>query len=373
MTIPFQASAGPTLGVEMELQIVDLQTGKLVPRGPELVAFCEANPETGLVLKPELVQATIEINTGICKDVSEVESDLGRQLKLLVELARLQGIGITSAGTHPFALWKERQYTQTERYKALIEKHVWLARRMQIYGLHVHVGMPDGEVAIQVINQLTQYAPLLLALSANSPFWEGDDTGLDSCRTKVFENLSTAGLPFRFESWGAYESLVEILLKTDSIQSQRAIWWDIRPHSDFGTIEVRVCDAPRTLTEVCSLAALVQCLSVHFQRLLARGEEIRLVHSAIIRENKWRACRWGLDGGLIDPMTLEVVPTRTLIEQTVAEMLPLAEELGCLQYLQGIKTILEEGNGATRQRRIFQETQSFQAVVADLEAGLVLL
>lgn len=370
MTIPFQTSAGPTLGVEMELQLIDAQTGSLAPRGPELVAYCEAHPETGLSLKPELVQATIEINTGICRDVAEVERDLGAQLVRLSELGKQSGIAIASAGTHPFAPWRERRYTPTPRYQALLEKHVWTARRMQIYGLHVHVGMPDGDTAIQVINQLTQYAPLLLALSANSPFWEGDDTGLASCRTKVFENLSAAGLPFRFDDWAGYERLVEVLLSTGSIQTQREIWWDIRPHSDFGTVEVRICDAPRTLAEVCALTALVQCLAVHFARQYKEGKEARLVHAAIIRENKWRACRWGLDGELIDPMTLTPVPTRRLIEETVAEMMPLAEELGCTTYLEGVRTILKEGNGATRQRRIFAETHSLLAVVHDLEAGL---
>lgn len=356
----------------MELQLIDAQTGALTPRGPELIAYCEEHPAIGLSLKPELVQATIEINTGICKDVAEVEQDLGGQLVKLRELTARFGVSVVSAGTHPFSLWRERRYTPTPRYQALLEKHAWTARRMQIYGLHVHVGMPSGEVAIQVINQLTQYAPLLLALSANSPYWEGDDTGLASCRTKVFENLSAAGLPFRFDDWRGYENLVEVLLSTGSIQTQREIWWDIRPHSDFGTIEVRICDAPRTLKEVCAIAALVQCLSVHFQRLYERGEELRLVHQGIIRENKWRACRWGLDGELIDPLSLKTVPTRILIEQTVAEMMPLAEALGCAAYLHTIKTILEEGNGATRQRRVYNETDSLKAVVADLEAGLAI-
>jgi carboxylate-amine ligase len=370
VTIPFQSNPAPTLGVEMELQLIDAETKALTPRGPELIAYCEAHPEVGLALKPELVQATIEINTGICRDVAEVERDLGAQLVKLRDLAARFGVQIVSAGTHPFAPWRERRYTQTPRYQALLDKHVWTARRMQIYGLHVHVGMPSGEVAIQVINQMTQYAPLLLALSANSPYWEGDDTGLASCRTKVFENLSAAGLPFRFEDWAGYENLVEVLLKTGSIQTQREIWWDIRPHSDFGTIEMRICDAPRTLAEVCAIAALVQCLAVHFQRMYERGEEVRLLHPGIIRENKWRACRWGLDGELIDPLSLAPVSTRALIEQTVAELLPLAEELGCASHLQGIKTILEAGNGATRQRRVYAQTYSLKAVVADLEAGL---
>ncbi|UFP94807.1 glutamate--cysteine ligase [Gloeobacter morelensis] len=370
MTIPFQSSAAPTLGVEMELQIIDPETGNLTPRGPELVAFCEEHPEVGLVVKPELVQATIEINTGICKDVAQVERDLTTQLTLLRSVCRERGVSFLSAGTHPFARWRERQYTQTPRYRALVDKHVWTARRMQIYGLHVHVGMPDGETAIQVINQITQYAPMLLALSANSPFWEGDDTGLDSCRTKVFENLSSAGLPFRFENWEGYENLIQVLLETGSIGSQREIWWDIRPHSDFGTIEVRICDATRTLAEVLALTALVQCLAVYFRRLYENGEEVRLLHPGIIRENKWRACRWGLEGELIDPLTLQGIPTRKLIEQTVGEMQPLAAELGCSAYLAGIFAMLASGNGATRQRRIHAQTRSLVAVVADLEAGL---
>ncbi|AGY56259.1 carboxylate-amine ligase [Gloeobacter kilaueensis JS1] len=354
----------------MELQLIDPETGDLAPRGPDLVAFCEAHPEVGLVVKPELVQATVEINTGICKDVAQVERDLTTQLLLLRTVAQQHGISFLSAGTHPFALWRNRRYTQSDRYRALIEKHVWTARRMQIYGLHVHVGMPDGDTAIQVINQLTQYAPLLLALSGNSPYWEGDDTGLDSCRTKVFENLSAAGLPFRFEDWAGYENLVQVLLESGSIQTQREIWWDIRPHSDFGTLEVRICDATRTLAEVLALTALVQCLAVYFQRLLAAGEEIRLLHPGIIRENKWRACRWGIDGELIDPLSLKPVPTRELIEQTVAFLQPIAVELDCANYLLGINAILEEGNGATRQRRVFEQTGSLAAVVADLEAGL---
>lgn len=355
----------------MELMLIDPNSHDLTSRGPELIDYCAAHPELGLSLKPELVQATVEINTDICQDVAQVQADLTDRLHKLHKVADAHQVRFASAGTHPFARWQECRYTEAPRYQALLTKHAWTGRRMQIYGQHVHVGMPSGEVAIQVINQLTQYAPLLLALSGNSPYWEGVDTGLDSCRTKIFENLSAAGLPFRFEDWQGYENLIDILLATGSIQSLREVWWDIRPHPDFGTIEVRICDAPRTLREVLALTAFVQCLAVHFQRLYEGGKEVRLAHSGIIRENKWRACRWGLDGELIDPLTLKVLPARALVEQILLEVTPLARELRCEACLADVETILKEGNGATRQRRVYAEGGSLGTVVEDLADGLL--
>jgi len=363
-TIPFHGSPAPTIGVEMELQLVDREGGELVNVCDTLLG--EIPSGWGCCFKPELFQSNLEVNTGICTTVAEAEQDLAEKLLLLNTVCGRHGVALVSAGTHPFSLSADQQVTDDPRYRRLIDVLQRPARRMNIFGLHVHIGVGSGEVALGVVNRLVRYLPHLLALSASSPFWEGEDTGLASMRVKVFESLSTAGLPFYFHSWREFETIIDQLQRSRTIESIRDVWWDIRPHPDFGTVEMRVCDPPPSLTEVLALVAFVQCLVARAARQHIEGEPEVKPHAAIARENKWRAARYGLECEIIRADTLENVPARELIAEEVTALAPMAEALGCTPYLAGVEAILRAGSSSTCQRRIFEETGDLHAVVAAL-------
>ncbi len=363
-TIPFHGSPAPTIGVEMELQLVDQEGGGLVNVCDAILGEIPAG--WGSCFKPELFQSNLEVNTGICATVAEAEQDLVEKLLLLHHLCGHHGVGLVSAGTHPFSLSADQQVTDNPRYRRLIDVLQRPARRMNIFGLHVHIGVGSGEIALGVVNRLVRYLPHLLALSASSPFWEGEDTGLASMRVKVFESLSTAGLPFYFGSWREFESIIDQLRRSHTIDTIRDVWWDIRPHPDFGTVEMRVCDPPSSLTEVLALVALVQCLVARAARQHIEGEPEVKPHAAIARENKWRAARYGLECEIIRADTLENVPARELIAEEVAALAPMAETLGCTPYLAHVEEILRAGSSSASQRRIFEENGDLHAVVATL-------
>jgi len=368
-TIPFHGSPAPTIGVEMELQLVDQESGELVNVCDTLLAEIPAG--WGGCFKPELFQSNLEVNTGICATVAEAEQDLAEKLLLLHTVCGRHGVSLVSAGTHPFSLSADQQVTDDPRYHRLIDVLQRPARRMNIFGLHIHIGVGSGEIALGVVNRLVRYLPHLLALSASSPFWEGEDTGLASMRVKVFESLSTAGLPFYFGSWHEFESIIDQLQRSHTIDTIRDVWWDIRPHPDFGTVEMRVCDPPSSLTEVLALVAFVQCLVARAARQHIEGEPEVKPHAAIARENKWRAARYGLECEIIRADTLENVPARALIAEEVAALAPMAEALGCAPYLAHVEEILRAGSSSTSQRRIFAESGDLRAVVAMLAQRFV--
>jgi len=363
MDIIFKDSEGFTLGVELELQLVDKESLSLVETSDAII---ESIGGLDGRVKHELLKSNIEVVSGVCKDVREVEEDLGARLKSLIRTAGLHDTLLLSAGTHPFSKWRDQSITGKPRYQRIFENLRMVARRFNIFGLHVHVGVSGGERCVYVMNRMLYFLPHLLALSANSPLWEGEETGLKSYRTKVFETLPVAGLPFYFHDWSDYTRLVENYLATGSIMTIRELWWDVRPHPDFGTIELRICDAPATLSETTSIVALTQALVKKFSDEFDSGKAFTRPHSSITRENKWRACRYGLEGRLIGEDGSSTVATAEALRALVGSVEGAARELGSLEYLAGVEEMIRRGTGASRQIEVFRETADPRAVAAYL-------
>ena len=359
MRISFNGSPGPTLGVELELQIIDPATKNLVSGAPKILERCESDVH----IKPELIESTIELNTDICQNVAEVRRELGGRLGALVALCDELGYEVASAGTHPFAEWTEQRVTSKERYTMLVERCQWPARRLMIFGLHVHVGVESGEKAIAIVNGLTTYLPHLLALSASSPFFNNLDTGLASCRVKVFESLPTAGLPYRLLNWAEFQHLMTTLINAKAIESIREVWWDIRPHPDFGTVEVRICDGLPTLDDVVAMTAMIQSLAVWLGDQYDEGVYLPLLRHWIVQENKWRASRWSLGAEIIVDEDGRLERLSDSIQDLLTTLSPVATRLGCAEELAGVDGIMRKGPSYERQRRLYQETGEFVPVV----------
>jgi carboxylate-amine ligase len=351
--IPFHSSVRSSLGVEWELQLVDPQTRQLTAGSVQILE--ELRPEGAEEhpkAKHELLQSTIEIITGICSTVAEAKADLAGTLAEVAAVAERHGLALMCAGTHPITDWQTQQISPKERYLELVEKMQWLARRLQIFGVHVHVGVRSPDKVIPIVNALSQYVPHFLALSASSPYWMGADTGLASARSKVFEGMPTAGLPYQLSGWDRFEDYMETLISTRAIDSVREVWWDIRPHPDFGTVELRICDGLPTLTEIGAVAALSQCLVEQFDRELDRGYTLPVPASWVLRENKWRAARYGLEADIVVDDKGTVLPVRRAIADLVDELAPTARRLGCAEELADVRRILEVGASYQRQRAV---------------------
>jgi carboxylate-amine ligase len=376
VTIQFTANARTTIGVEMELHLVDAVTGELASASNEILAEMGADHPGGEhpKAKHELFQSTIEIITGICENPAEAGDDLRGTLAELRVAAERRGLTIVSAGTHPFGLAREQRVSPQQRYRDLIEDLQWPARRMLICGMHVHVGVPDGRHAIRIIGELTRHHPLLLALSSSSPYFESEDSGLASARTKVFEGLPTAGLPPPLADWSDFESFMSTLLESGCISSIREVWWDIRPHPDFGTVEFRMCDATPTVRETVALAGLAQTLVEWAKRRIDDGSLPPPPREWTIRENRWLAARYGLDAALIveHPETghPERRPVRELVVELLDELRPVADDLGNLDAFRDLELLLETGSGAERQRRIVEAGGTLADVVQYLVSEL---
>lgn len=365
--IPFTSSPKPTLGVEIELQIVDPSTFNLKQGSVQLLErLGNDHPK----IKQELTQSTVEVITGICGDVGEAVGDISGSVQELYELGDELGCTFASAGTHPFGQWRDQKIFPNDRYQHLVDKIQWPARRLLIYGLHVHVGVSSGEKAIAVSNALTGYLPHLLALSASSPFTDFEDTGLASTRSKIFEGMPTAGLPYRLANYGEFQRFMNTLVRARAIETIREIWWDIRPHPSFGTLEIRICDSPSTMRELASLVALTQCLVVALGDRYDTGAPLMLLKPWILRENKWRAARHGLDADIIRDNEGDHGPLREQIPDLVAKLEPVADRLGCLDELRGIHHTLEHGASYERQRRTMAETNRLPDVVSALATEL---
>jgi carboxylate-amine ligase len=351
--IRFTSSERASLGVEWELQLVDRETRQLTSGANEILA--ELTPEGAEEhpkAKHELLQSTIEIITGICGTVAEAKADLAGTLAEVVEAADRRGLGVLCAGTHPMTDWQTQDISPKERYAQLVEKMQWLARRLQIFGVHVHVGVRSPDKIIPIVNALTQYVPHFLALSASSPYWVGADTGLASARSKVFEGMPTAGLPYQLSGWDGFEDYMETLISTHAIESVREVWWDIRPHPDFGTVELRICDGLPTLDEIGAVAAMSQCLVERFDREIDRGYTLPVPASWVLRENKWRAARYGLDAEIIVDDRGTVRPVREALTDLVDDLMPTAKRLDCAAELGDVLRILEVGGSYQRQRAV---------------------
>ena len=343
-----------TLGVEEEFQIVDPQTRELRSHIQQLLDGGKLHLKERV--KPEMHQSVVEIGTGICKDIAEVRRDVGELRTEIISLARRQGMGVASAGTHPFSDWANQEIFPDPRYDGIVEELQLLARSNLIFGLHVHVGIEDRDLAFQIMNEARYFLPHLLALSTNSPFWLGRKTGLKSYRTRVFGRFPRTNIPETFQTPAEFDSYVRILVKTNCIDNGKKIWWDVRPHPFFDTIEFRVCDAVMRLEETLTLAALIQAICVKLWKLREQNLGFRMYRRALILENKWRASRWGIEGKLIDFGKEIEVPFHDLMTELLAFLDDVVDELGSRREVEGVNWILQNGSGADRQLRVYEET-----------------
>ena len=363
MHIPFHSSPSSSLGVEWELQLVDRQTRQLTSGATEILAELSPDGEHPTA-KAELLQSTIEVITGVCTTVPEALADLAGTIDQVAALAAPRGLGLMCAGTHPITDWQSQQISDNPRYAKLIEDMQWLARRMQIFGVHVHVGVRSPDKAVAMVNALSAYIPHFLALSASSPYWVGGDTGLASCRSKVFEGLPTAGLPHQLQDWAQFEQYLETLVKTGTIASIKEVWWDVRPHPTYGTVELRICDGLPTMAEVGMVAALSQCLVDTFDREIDKGYVLPTPRRWVVQENKWRAARYGLDASIIVGQD-GVQPVRDALRELVQDMRSTAERLGCSAQLDVVEQVLEGGASYQRQRAVAAATGGDLTAVVD--------
>lgn len=357
--IEFQPSKPLTLGVEIELQMIDPTTGDLIPRAYELLKAAAHLPN----VKPEFYLSTVEINTSICNSVQDVATDLQQTVDGLRAVAEPMGIAFSSTGVHPFAKYADVEISPTERYLDMIDRNQWMTRRMTVYGLHVHIGMASSDDCIRYNNFFMFFLPHLLALSASSPFWQGTDTGLSSCRPTTYEALPTAGQPYQVNSWNEFERLYESLKKCGSIRTLKDLWWDLRPSPGYGTLEIRVCDGCATMTETLAITAYIHLLAHWFADHGTWMETVVSPPRWLSRENKWRVIRYGLDAELVMNTDGKTKLLRDDIREWVEKLLPYAEKLEYQSYIDQLLTILENGTSSQRQRAVFQKTGSLQELV----------
>ena len=350
-----------TVGVEEEFQIVDPQTWELRSHVSELLASSSAS--LGEQIKSELHQSIVEVGTKICQNVPELTEEIFRIRRELTSAAERVGLAVAAAGTHPFSDWKDQILSPGVRYNSIVEELQQLARSLLIFGLHVHVAVPDRTTAIDLMNAARYFLPHLLALSTSSPFWMGRDTGLKSYRTTIFRRFPRTGVPDHFGSWSEYENYINLLIELHSIDDARKIWWDVRPHPTFGTLEFRVCDVPTRPEAAVMLGALTQAIVVKLYRLYQKNLGFRLYRRALIEENKWRAARWGLDGKLIDFGKRAEVPMRDLALELLEFIDDVLDELESREAVQYVHTVLREGTSADRQLAVYRETGDLKAVV----------
>jgi glutamate---cysteine ligase / carboxylate-amine ligase len=355
-----------TLGVEEEFQIIDPKTWELRSHVSELMAA--STPSLGEQIKREMHQSIVEVGTRICGDVHDLREQMYRLRAELTSNAERIGLCVAAAGTHPIANWVDQVISPGERYEHLVEELQQLARSLLIFGLHVHIGMPDRQSTIDIMNAARYFLPHLLALSTSSPFWTGRDTGLKSYRTAIFRRFPRTGVPDHFGSWSEYDNYLNLLVDLHCVDDGKKIWWDLRPHPTFGTLEFRVCDVPTKVEETIALAALVQAIVVKLYKLYTKNMGFRLYRRALIEENKWRAARWGIDGKLIDFGKRAEVPMRDLALELLEFVDDVVDELGSREAIEYVHRILEHGTSADRQLRVYRDTGDLTAVVQHLVA-----
>jgi len=350
-----------TLGIEEEFQTIDPETRQLRSHMSKIV-------EGGKIVlqervKAEMHQAVVEVGTNICTNIDEARQEVVYLRKMIIELAEKQNLKIAAAGTHPISDWQKQLITDNERYDKLIEELRDVARSNLIFGLHVHVGIEDRNEAIQIMNAVRYFLPHIYALSTNSPFWCGRNTGFKSYRSKVFDKFPRTGIPDYFASAAEYDDYINLLVKTNCIDNGKKIWWDIRLHPFFNTIEFRICDVPMRVDETICLAALMQALVVKLYKLHRQNLNFRPYRRVLISENKWRAARYGIEGKLIDFGKQEEVPYHHLAHELLHFVDDVLDELGSRKEVEYINTILERGTGADRQLAVFRDTNSLESVV----------
>ena len=350
-----------TLGIEEEFAIVDPHTRELRSHIQEILEGGKVTLKEQI--KPEMHQSVVELGTEICQSIEHARAHVIDLRSKLAELAGRSGLKIASAGTHPFSHWRDQLITEGERYQEIVKDMQQLARANLIFGLHVHVGIADREVAIHVMNQARYFLPHIYALSANSPFWVGQNTGLKGYRLKVFERFPRTGIPDAFESLSEYEDYCKLLVRTGCIDNPKKIWWDIRLHPFFDTLEVRVCDAQSRVDDTLAIAALIQAVVAKLYKLLRQNITFRVYRRRLLDENRWRASRYGIDGKLIDFGREVEVETRRLLDELLQFVSTEVDELGSRKEMAHIERIMREGTGADRQLAVYERTNDMRAVV----------
>lgn len=350
-----------TIGVEEEFQIVD-------PESRELKSHIQQILEDGKMIlaenvKPEMHQSVVEVGTDVCSNITEAREQVTKLRRNLSNLAKSKGLRIAAAGTHPFSHWKDQKITSHPRYKTIVTDMQQVARANLIFGLHVHVGVDDKEIGLHIMNAARYFLPHIFALSTNSPFWLGRNTGFKSYRSKVFDRFPRTGIPDYFNSISEYDNFINLLIKTNCIDDAKKIWWDIRLHPVFKTLEFRICDIPLRVDETIALAALMQAIVAKLYKLIRQNLGFRLYRRALIAENKWRAARYGIDGKLIDFGKKAEVPCRLLIDELLEFVDDVVDELGSRDELKHVHDILENGTGADRQLEVWEQSYDPKNVV----------
>ena len=366
ITDPRSADFAFTLGIEEEYQVVD-------PETRELRSYITQILERGQMIlreqiKPEMHQSIVEVGTQPCRTSSEARTEVTRLRATIAGLARAHGLAIVAAGTHPISSWMQQEITDMDRYKGVVEEMQDLALQLLIFGMHVHVGMPGGDTAIELMNVARYFLPHLLALSTSSPFWMGRKTGFKSYRSAIFSNFPRTGIPPSFNSSTEFERYIQLLINTGSIDNGKKIWWDMRPHPVFGTLEYRVCDMATRVDECIGLAALMQAILVKLYRMFEDNTTFRVYRRALITENKWRAQRYGIEGKLIDFGKRNEVDAVVILHELLAFVDDVVDDLGSRSDVAKLERVIAEGTSADRQLAVFRETGDLKAVVDNLIA-----
>jgi glutamate---cysteine ligase / carboxylate-amine ligase len=350
-----------TLGIEEEFQIVDPQSRELRSHVSEFLE--EGKMILGEQIKPEMIQSMIEVGTGICRNIQEARTDITRLRGIISGLARKTGLEIVAASTHPISRWQDQKIFDDERYELLVEELQTVARSLLIFGLHVHVGIADPDRQIHIMNAARYFLPHVLALTTSSPFWMGHNTGLKSYRSEVFKQFPRTDIPDHYDSHASFQRYVDLLVKTGCIDNGKKIWWDVRPHPFFPTLEFRICDIPTRVDDTIAIAALFQAICAKLNKLIDKNLGFRLYRRALVQENKWRAVRYGLDGKMIDFGKQKEVPVRDLILELLEFVDDVLDELNSRKEVEHIHTILERGTSADEQLQVYRETNDLKAVV----------
>ena len=357
-----------TLGIEEEFQIVDPTTRELKSHVSEILE--EGKLLLGEKIKPEMIQSMVEVGTGVCANIQEAREDITKLRCIIAGLAKKKGLEIVAASTHPFSKWSEQEIYDGDRYKLLVDELQMVARSLLIFGVHVHVGVPDPDRRIQIMNAARYFLPHVLALTTSSPFWLGFNTGLKSYRSEVFKKFPRTEIPDDFESYQQFQAYVDLLTKMNCIENGSKIWWDVRPHHLFPTLEFRICDIPTRVDDTIAIAALFQAIVAKLNLLTEGNLGFRIYHRRLILENKWRAIRYGLDGKLLDLGKQKEVPVRDLIRELLEFVDDVVDPLGSRSEIEHIHTILERGTSADEQLQVYKDTGGdFNAVVDMLIAN----
>ncbi len=350
-----------TLGVEEEYMVIDPVTRELKSHEQKIVT--EGQKIIKDKVKAEMHQAVVEVGTDICQDIDEALKDVSTLRNTISQIADSLGLWVGASGTHPFSHWHNQLITDHVRYNEIVNELQEAARSNLIFGLHVHVGMEDKKLAIHIANSARYFLPHIYALSTNSPFWVGRETGYKSYRTKVFDKFPRTGIPDYFESYDAYNSYVQLLIKTNCIDNAKKIWWDLRVHPFFNTVEFRICDVPMTIMETITIAALFQAVCAKLYKLRSQNMNFMIYQRALINENKWRAGRYGIDGTLIDFGKEAEVNTRVLIYELLEFVDDVVDHLGSRHIINNVTKMMENGTGADRQLAVYKQTNDLKDVV----------